>query len=82
MKLKAWFSCDPHLKIASLFIMFCKDLTISEKLGTKCLTKCILPRKDCMDFLDDGGGTLAMACVRSRSIIIHFLETIKPRNFP
>jgi hypothetical protein len=82
MELNSWFSYDPHLKITSFFIIFYRGLTISEKLGTKRLTKFILPRKDCMAFLDDGGGRLAMACVRSGSIIIPFLDTIKPSNFP
>jgi hypothetical protein len=57
---KAWLSKGPQWYYTSFFIRFCNGLTISEKLGTNILTKFILPRKDCMEFFDEGGGSFEM----------------------
>jgi hypothetical protein len=37
---------------------------------------------DCMAFLEEGWGRLEMAWVLSGLIIIQYLETLNPRNFP
>jgi hypothetical protein len=66
----------------NFLIKLCNGLTISEKLGTNLLTKLIFPKKDCMDFLEERGGSLGIAWVISRSIIIPSLNTINPRILP
>jgi len=77
-----WLSWDPQWYCTSFFIKFCNGLTISEKLGMNLLTKFIWPRKDCIDFLEEGGGSLEMTWVLSGSMIIPSLNTMNPRSFP
>jgi hypothetical protein len=48
---KYYFYLDPHLNSTFIFIMSCMGFIVSTKLGMNHLTKFILPKNDCMDFL-------------------------------
>jgi len=78
----ASFWVSDHLNKTFFLIRSWSGLTICAKFGTNLLTKFIFPRKDCMVFFELWSPIFAMASDLSGSIIIPFLETIKPKSFP
>ena len=71
-----------HLNGTSFLTKCCKGLTTWEKFGTNLQTKLILPKKDCIAFLELGRLILEIASVHSGSMIMPSLEMMKPKKLP